>query len=98
VKVDNSTSGTKEPIYVWRCMRGLKPLPTLVYRLRSYPVLALALCAFIFVHAAGAQGNSTPDANSKRARAALDAMVQAMGGERWLNLQNSYVEGRTSGF
>lgn len=38
------------------------------------------------------------DDSAKKARAALDAMVQAMGGERWLNLQNSYIEGRTSGF
>jgi hypothetical protein len=42
--------------------------------------------------------NGTPDANSRKARAALDAMVQALGGDRWLNLQNTYIEGRTSGF
>jgi hypothetical protein len=42
--------------------------------------------------------NTTQDANTRKARAALDAMVQAMGGDRWLNLQNSYTEGRTSGF
>ena len=44
------------------------------------------------------QSDTAQDANTKKARAALDAMVQAMGGDRWLNLQNSYVEGRTSGF
>jgi hypothetical protein len=38
------------------------------------------------------------DANAKKAHAALDAMVQALGGDHWLNLQNSYSEGRTSGF
>jgi hypothetical protein len=37
-------------------------------------------------------------ANEQKARAALNAMVQAMGGERWLSLQNSYFEGRVSGF
>ncbi|MGB6611574.1 MAG: hypothetical protein WBE63_17680 [Acidobacteriaceae bacterium] len=38
------------------------------------------------------------DASSKKARAALDAMVQALGGNQWLNAQNSYVEGRIAGF
>ncbi|MGB9030216.1 MAG: hypothetical protein WCC27_08855, partial [Acidobacteriaceae bacterium] len=38
------------------------------------------------------------DTSSKKARAALDAMVQALGGNQWLNAQNSYVEGRIAGF
>jgi hypothetical protein len=41
---------------------------------------------------------SAPDANATKARAALDAMVQALGGDRWLNVQNSYVEGRIAAF
>ena len=45
-----------------------------------------------------AQAAQTPEdaiahANEQKARALLDAMVQAMGGERWLSLQNSYFEG-----
>jgi hypothetical protein len=47
---------------------------------------------------AQAGGDAAGDANQKKARAALNAMVQAMGGERWLSLQNSYFEGRASGF
>lgn len=35
---------------------------------------------------------------SAKARAALDAMVTALGGDRWLNLQNSYVTGRIAAF
>ena len=37
-------------------------------------------------------------ANEQKARAALDAMVQALGGERWLSLKDSTLIGRTSGF
>lgn len=47
---------------------------------------------------AQAGGSATVDANQQRARAELNAMVEAMGGERWLTLQNSYIQGRASGF
>ncbi len=36
--------------------------------------------------------------NVKKARAALDAMVQALGGDRWLSISSTYTVGRTSGF
>ncbi|MCL6463720.1 hypothetical protein [Pseudacidobacterium ailaaui] len=45
-----------------------------------------------------AQGAPSQDPGAKKAQMLLDAMVQAMGGDRWLHLQNSYIEGRTSGF
>lgn len=45
-----------------------------------------------------AQAGSSPDANSQKARALLNAMVEAMGGQRWLSLQNSFYQGRVSGF
>jgi hypothetical protein len=35
---------------------------------------------------------------SSKAHAALDAMVQALGGDRWLNQQNIYIEGRIAAF
>jgi hypothetical protein len=38
------------------------------------------------------------DASAKKAHAALDAMVKALGGDKWLNQQNSYAEGRIAGF
>ena len=38
------------------------------------------------------------DANQKKARATLDAMVAALGGQRWLTLTSSMEQGRTSGF
>ncbi len=37
-------------------------------------------------------------ANQKKARATLDAMVAALGGQRWLTLTSTMQQGRTSGF
>jgi hypothetical protein len=37
-------------------------------------------------------------ANQKKARATLDAMVAALGGQRWLSLVSTMQQGRTSGF
>ena len=34
--------------------------------------------------------------NAQQARAALDAMVQAMGGQAWLNMKNRMIEGHVS--
>lgn len=48
--------------------------------------------------AAFAQTAQSPDANARQARAKLEAMLNALGGQRWLSLQNTYLYGRTSGF
>jgi hypothetical protein len=40
----------------------------------------------------------TAQSGSDKARAALNTMVQALGGDRWLNLQNIYVTGRIAAF
>ena len=45
-----------------------------------------------------AESAPTQDPSAAKARAILDAMVQALGGERWLNLQNRYLEGRIAAF
>jgi hypothetical protein len=45
-----------------------------------------------------APGSPSGDADSGKARAALDAMVQALGGDRWLNVQNTFVQGRIAAF
>jgi hypothetical protein len=90
--MENDTSGAKAPLFAPALLRGLKSWPTLT------SVLVLTLCALFLPQIARAQSSDAQDANAKRARAALDAMVQALGGDRWLNLENSYVEGRTSGF
>jgi hypothetical protein len=36
--------------------------------------------------------------NAQQARAALDAMVQALGGDAWLNMKNRVYYGRSAGF
>jgi hypothetical protein len=61
------------------------------------------LAGMVLVLALRAWGQSVPvDAatteNEQKARAALQAMVQALGGDTWLNLKNSYLECTTSGF
>ncbi len=45
-----------------------------------------------------ADEDAVAKANEKKARAALAAMVQALGGDRWLNLRDESFEGRASGF
>ncbi|GGG95607.1 hypothetical protein [Silvibacterium dinghuense] len=47
---------------------------------------------------AGQASDPTGDANAKKARAVLDAMVKALGGDQWLALSNVYIEGRVSGY
>jgi hypothetical protein len=58
-------------------------------------VLISLLLGFVSAHA---QAGTSPDANQQKAHALLNAMVEAMGGERWLSLQNAYYQGRVSGF
>ena len=45
-----------------------------------------------------ADEDAVAKANEKKARATLAAMVQALGGDRWLNLRDESFDGRTSGF
>ncbi|MBV8674950.1 MAG: hypothetical protein JOZ33_16090 [Acidobacteriaceae bacterium] len=59
---------------------------------------SLLLFAPLVWATAQAQAGSSPDPNQQKARALLNAMVEAMGGQRWLALQNSYYQGRVSGF
>jgi hypothetical protein len=63
--------------------------------MKKLPVLLLLVCALPLAAQtpAGATGN-----NSEKARAALNAMVQALGGERWLTARVSYVEGSIAAF
>ncbi len=53
--------------------------------------LLLAVPAF-------AQAGQNPDANSQKARTELQVMINALGGQSWLSLQNTYTYGRISGF
>ena len=58
--------------------------------------------AFLMLAAAPVTRSQTSDEsgdkNAKQARAALDAMVSAMGGEAWLNMKNMMRQGHVAGF
>jgi hypothetical protein len=41
---------------------------------------------------------SASDQNAQKARVALDAMVKALGGDAWLNIQNQMTEGHIAAF
>jgi len=59
------------------------------------------LLAVLFLVAAPSTRTQAPDAaakNAQQARAALDAMVKALGGDAWLNLKNTMREGHVAGF
>jgi hypothetical protein len=59
--------------------------------------LACLLLIIFSLHPIGAQDQDAA-ANQKKARATLDAMVAALGGQRWLSLVSTMQQGRTSGF
>ncbi len=42
--------------------------------------------------------NTTPEDSDAKSRKLLAAMVEALGGQKWLNLKSTYLEGRTSSF
>lgn len=63
--------------------------------MKKLPVLLFLACALPL--AAQTPAGST-GSNVDKARAALNAMVQALGGNRWLSAQDSYVEGTIAAF
>lgn len=69
--------------------------------MRSRLVLALALLvALALPRPAPAQSSGDPEAdkNAAQARAVLDAMVKALGGDAWLNLRNTMQRGHVAAF
>ena len=65
--------------------------------LRLLPaVLALWMATALPASMASQQDESAK--NAQQARAALDAMVKALGGDAWLNMQNREYQGRSAGF
>lgn len=66
--------------------------------MKKLSILLLFLTICVAPGVASAQAPQGANANSQTARAKLQAMVAALGGQRWLSLQNSYMEGRVSGF
>jgi hypothetical protein len=47
---------------------------------------------------AATSSSQAPDASAQRARAKLQAMLDALGGPKWLAIQNVFTNGRVSGF
>jgi hypothetical protein len=65
---------------------------------RILPV-AVALLMLAFAPVTRTQtADESGDKNAKQARAALDAMVKAMGGDAWLNMKNMMRQGHVAGF
>jgi hypothetical protein len=61
-------------------------------------VVVFLLAGQVVCRAQNADEDAVAKANEQKARATLAAMVQALGGDRWLNLKDETFEGRTSGF
>jgi hypothetical protein len=59
--------------------------------------LGLSICGSLGL-AQNADQDALAKANEQKGRAALAAMVEALGGERWLTLRDATFSGRTSGF
>jgi hypothetical protein len=65
--------------------------------LRFLPAL-LALWMATGLPAGLAQTQADADKNAQQARAQLDLMVQALGGDAWLHMQNREYQGRSAAF
>lgn len=64
-------------------------------------ILPAALAVLMLAISPATQTQNSDDAgakNAQKARAALNAMVQAMGGQAWLNMKNRMLQGHLAGF
>jgi hypothetical protein len=64
-------------------------------------VLPVTLAALLLAIPTGTRTQTANDAgagNAQQARAALDRMVQALGGQAWLNMQNEEMQGHIAAF
>jgi hypothetical protein len=67
--------------------------------MRRFFAVALAVVVLAMPQATRTQtADDAAAQNAKQARAALDAMVQAMGGEAWLNMKNLMRQGHIAAF
>jgi hypothetical protein len=61
--------------------------------------LSVGLCtALLAVSLQGQTGDQAAAKNAQQARSALDAMVKALGGPAWLDMQNQMLEGQVAAF
>lgn len=59
---------------------------------------SILLAFLLAAGAAFAQSAATPNANAQKARAQLQSMLAALGGQRYLDLRNFYAYGSIAGF
>lgn len=67
-------------------------------RIGKSATMVLAVLALMAPHVTRTQTDDAAAKNAAQARAALNAMVQALGGQAWLNMQNMEREGHIAGF
>jgi hypothetical protein len=68
-------------------------------KIGKFLMMAIALVALLSPNATRTQtGDGAADKNAKQARVALDAMVKALGGSAWMNMQNMEREGHIAAF
>jgi hypothetical protein len=67
-----------------------------IFRLVAPGILLLAVGVSATLHAQAPEDEAAR--NARKARAALDAMVQALGGEAWLTVKNRFQHGHAAGF
>jgi hypothetical protein len=60
------------------------------------PGILLAFGVSLLLHAQAPEDEAAK--NARQARAALDAMVQALGGPAWVNMKNRFQHGNAAGF
>ena len=72
----------------------------MTYRLKTFArFLAVSgLCIGLFGQQAPSGNSAQANDNQRKARAVLDGMIQALGGQAYMNLQNAESEGRTGVF
>jgi hypothetical protein len=66
--------------------------------MRRLLLVALTIMLLAAPLTSQAQTNADAEKNSKQARAALDAMVQALGGQAWLTMKNQMRQGSVAAF
>jgi hypothetical protein len=67
-------------------------------RMRCTLLGSLALVLLAIPQAVKTQTGDEEAQNTQKARAALNAMIQALGGDAWLNMKNSMEEGHVAAF
>jgi len=65
---------------------------------RAFPVVLVLMLLAAPLATKAQAGEDASQKNGRQARAALDAMVQALGGQAWLQIKNQMRQGRVAAF